>query len=95
MIKNLYSPDLESGWGIHLVQEVKLLAKKSDRQILDDAIRQLTDRGMLRYILSSFMITFFNDCGSFHLEFVYYYLFLFRNFLDYFYVTVFRVFCFS
>ncbi|CAO2829774.1 unnamed protein product [Amaranthus hypochondriacus] len=48
VIKNLYSPDLESGWGIHFVQEVKLLAKKSDRQILDDAILELTDRGMLR-----------------------------------------------
>lgn len=94
VIKNLYSPDLESGWGIHFVQEVKLLAKKSDRQILDDAILELTDRGMLRYILSSFMISFLNDCGSFHLEFVNYYLFLFRNFLDFFCVTVSRVFVF-
>lgn len=48
VIRNLYSPDLRNGWGIHIVQEVKLLAKKSDRQILDDAILELLNLGMLR-----------------------------------------------
>ncbi|XP_048502431.1 uncharacterized protein LOC104897527 isoform X2 [Beta vulgaris subsp. vulgaris] len=47
-IKNLYSPDLRFGWGIHIVQEIKLLAKKSERQIFDDAILQLINLGMLR-----------------------------------------------
>ncbi|CAH8355907.1 unnamed protein product [Eruca vesicaria subsp. sativa] len=30
--KNMYSPDLKSGWGIHIVQEEKLLAKKDGRE---------------------------------------------------------------
>lgn len=47
-IKNMYSPDLKNGWGIHVVQEVKLLAKKSDRQILDSAILELLNLGMQR-----------------------------------------------
>ncbi|KAL2903827.1 Pre-mRNA-splicing factor CLF1 [Bienertia sinuspersici] len=47
-IKNLYSPDLKCGWGIHVVQELKLLAPKSDRQIFDDAILELLNLGMLR-----------------------------------------------
>ncbi|XP_021845921.1 uncharacterized protein [Spinacia oleracea] len=48
VIKNLYTPDLQTGWGIHIVQELKLLALKSDRQILDDAILELLNLGMLR-----------------------------------------------
>ncbi|XP_047315109.1 uncharacterized protein LOC124919034, partial [Impatiens glandulifera] len=40
-IKHLYSPDLKFGWGIHVVQEVKLLAKKADRESLDAAIDEL------------------------------------------------------
>ncbi|XP_076909317.1 uncharacterized protein LOC143566523 [Bidens hawaiensis] len=47
-IKHMYSPDLRSGWGIHVVQEVKLLAKKSDRQSLDVAIDELVSLGMQR-----------------------------------------------
>ncbi|KAJ6842527.1 uncharacterized protein M6B38_301590 [Iris pallida] len=47
-IKNLYSPDLKAGWGIHVVQEVKLLAKKSDREVLDAAIQELVDLGLQR-----------------------------------------------
>ncbi|RVW84100.1 hypothetical protein CK203_040601 [Vitis vinifera] len=31
-IKHMYSPDLRSGWGIHVIQEVKLLARKEDRE---------------------------------------------------------------
>lgn len=49
-IKHMYSPDLKSGWGIHVVQELKLLAKKSDRQSLDLAIQELVNLGMQRYI---------------------------------------------
>ncbi|KAH7439732.1 hypothetical protein KP509_04G073900 [Ceratopteris richardii] len=40
-IKHLYSPDLASGWGVHVVQEVKLLARKSDREAMDTAIEEL------------------------------------------------------
>ncbi|XAR64370.1 hypothetical protein NMG60_11024678 [Bertholletia excelsa] len=47
-IKHLYSPDLKSGWGIHVVQEVKLLAKKGDRESLDLAIEELVQLGMQR-----------------------------------------------
>ncbi|KAH7436459.1 hypothetical protein KP509_05G021200 [Ceratopteris richardii] len=37
-IKHLYNPDLASGWGVHVVQEVKSLARKSDREAMDTAI---------------------------------------------------------
>ncbi|XP_068666500.1 uncharacterized protein [Aristolochia californica] len=47
-IKNMYSPNLKAGWGIHVVQEVKLLAKKEDRENLDGAIQELVDLGVLR-----------------------------------------------
>lgn len=47
-IKHMYSPDLKSGWGIHVVQEVKLLAKKEDRGALDSAINELLQLGMQR-----------------------------------------------
>ncbi|KAM7277206.1 hypothetical protein ACFE04_019072 [Oxalis oulophora] len=47
-IKHMYSPDLKSGWGIHVVQEVKLLSKKSDRVALDSAIDELVQLGMQR-----------------------------------------------
>ncbi|KAJ7957523.1 Gap junction beta-4 protein isoform 1 [Quillaja saponaria] len=47
-IRNMYSPDLRNGWGIHLVQEVKLLAKKEDRLALDSAIDELVLLGMQR-----------------------------------------------
>ncbi|XP_052187509.1 uncharacterized protein LOC127798178 [Diospyros lotus] len=47
-IKHMYSPDLKSGWGIHVVQEVKLLAKKADRKGLDSAIDELVNLGMQR-----------------------------------------------
>ncbi|CAL5421082.1 unnamed protein product [Camellia sinensis] len=47
-IKHMYSPDLKSGWGIHVVQEVKLLAKKEDREGLDSAIDELVNLGMQR-----------------------------------------------
>lgn len=40
-IRHLYSPDLKAGWGIHVVQEVKLLARKEDREALDRAIEEL------------------------------------------------------
>lgn len=54
-IRHLYSPDLKSGWGIHVVQEVKFLAKKEDRLALDGAIDELVQLGMQRY--HKFMIT--------------------------------------
>lgn len=47
-IKHMYSPDLKSGWGIHVVQELKLLAKKEDREALDSAISELVQLGMQR-----------------------------------------------
>ncbi|KAM3202731.1 hypothetical protein P3L10_030356 [Capsicum annuum] len=47
-IKHMYSPDLKSGWGIHVVQELKLLANKDDRQVLDSAITELVQLGMER-----------------------------------------------
>ncbi|MQL83008.1 hypothetical protein Taro_015487 [Colocasia esculenta] len=47
-IRHLYSPDLKMGWGIHVVQEVKLLARKADREALDSAIQELLDLGLQR-----------------------------------------------
>ncbi|CAD5177427.1 unnamed protein product [Musa acuminata subsp. malaccensis] len=47
-IRHLYSPDLKAGWGIHVVQEVKLLAKKADREGLDASIQELVDLGLQR-----------------------------------------------
>ncbi|KAJ8569601.1 hypothetical protein K7X08_006178 [Anisodus acutangulus] len=47
-IKHMYSPDLKSGWGIHVVQEFKLLALKDDRQALHSAISELVQLGMQR-----------------------------------------------
>ncbi|KAM0935947.1 hypothetical protein DsansV1_C27g0198201 [Dioscorea sansibarensis] len=49
-IRHLYSPDLKVGWGIHVVQEVKLLAKKADRLRLDAAIKDLVDLGLEREV---------------------------------------------
>ena len=48
-IRHMYSPDLKNGGGIHVVQEVKLLAKKEDRFALDSAIEELVHLGMQRY----------------------------------------------
>jgi hypothetical protein len=50
-IRHMYSPDLRFGWGIHVVQEVKLLAKKEDRFSLDSAIDELVHLGMQRYCM--------------------------------------------
>uniref|UniRef100_A0A7N0UWM6 Uncharacterized protein n=1 Tax=Kalanchoe fedtschenkoi TaxID=63787 RepID=A0A7N0UWM6_KALFE len=47
-IRHMYSPDLKSGWGIHVVQEIKLLAKKEDREALDSSIDELVQFGMQR-----------------------------------------------
>ncbi|KAJ7540195.1 hypothetical protein O6H91_10G004900 [Diphasiastrum complanatum] len=47
-IKHLYSPNLSAGWGVHVVQEVKLLAKKSDRDVMDAAINELVQVGVAR-----------------------------------------------
>ncbi|CAO2828964.1 unnamed protein product [Amaranthus hypochondriacus] len=59
VIKNLYSPDLDSGWGVHIVQEIKLLAKKSDRQIIDDVILYYANRGIIREIAAE---TIYKEC---------------------------------
>lgn len=48
VIRHMYSPDLRSGWGIHVVQEVKLLAKKEYRVALDSAVVELVQLGMRR-----------------------------------------------
>ncbi|GAB4828580.1 hypothetical protein Ancab_018240 [Ancistrocladus abbreviatus] len=47
-IRHMYALDLKSGWGIHLVQEVKSLAKKADRESLDSAINELVNLSMQR-----------------------------------------------
>ena len=47
-IKHMYSPDLESGWGVHDIQELKLLARKVDRDSLDSAIAELVGLGIPR-----------------------------------------------
>ncbi|KAL8121398.1 uncharacterized protein LOC141659063 [Apium graveolens] len=47
-IRHMYCPDLKCGWGIHVVQELKLLAKKQDRNDLDLAIDELLNLGMQR-----------------------------------------------
>uniref|UniRef100_A0A7N0TN60 OTU domain-containing protein n=1 Tax=Kalanchoe fedtschenkoi TaxID=63787 RepID=A0A7N0TN60_KALFE len=47
-IRHMYSPDLKSGWGIHVVQEIKLLAKKEDREALDSSVDELVQFGMQR-----------------------------------------------
>lgn len=49
-IRHLYAPDLEAGWGVHVVQEVKLLAAKADREALDALIDDLVQVGMQREI---------------------------------------------
>ncbi|KAK8952647.1 hypothetical protein KSP40_PGU012125 [Platanthera guangdongensis] len=47
-IRHLYSPDLQAGWGIHVIQEMKLLARKADREALDPLIQELVDLGLQR-----------------------------------------------
>ncbi|GLJ49324.1 hypothetical protein SUGI_1042610 [Cryptomeria japonica] len=47
-IKNLYSPRLDAGWGVHLVQEHKLLAPKRDRYGLNASIQQLLQLSFVR-----------------------------------------------
>jgi hypothetical protein len=59
-IKHMYSPDLKNGWGIHVVQEVKLLAKKEDRVALDSAIDELVLLGMQRYLFHCFFLLSFS-----------------------------------
>ncbi|KAJ0972559.1 hypothetical protein J5N97_020518 [Dioscorea zingiberensis] len=49
-IQHLYLPDLRAGWGVHVVQEVKLLAKKADRPVLDASIQELVDLGLQREV---------------------------------------------
>ncbi|CAM6124110.1 unnamed protein product [Calypogeia fissa] len=48
IIRHLYSPDLTTGWGVQVVQEVKILAKKTDREALDSAISELVALGVSR-----------------------------------------------
>ncbi|KAL6193398.1 hypothetical protein ACLB2K_034482 [Fragaria x ananassa] len=48
VIRHLYAPDLKAGWGIHVIQEVKVLAKKDERVSLDSAIDELLQLGMQR-----------------------------------------------
>lgn len=47
-IRNMYTPEVGSGWGVHVVQELKMLARKGDRVGLDSAIDELVQIGMLR-----------------------------------------------
>eukprot|EP00246_Nothoceros_aenigmaticus_P002033 TRINITY_DN1275_c0_g1_i1.p1 TRINITY_DN1275_c0_g1~~TRINITY_DN1275_c0_g1_i1.p1 ORF type:complete len:293 (+),score=39.12 TRINITY_DN1275_c0_g1_i1:106-879(+) len=48
MISHLYSPDLSAGWGVHVVQEIKLLAPRADREAIDSAIEELLLVGVSR-----------------------------------------------
>lgn len=48
-VRHLYAPDLKAGWGVHVVQEVKILAPKAERVALDAAIQELVDIGIQRY----------------------------------------------
>ncbi|XP_073300006.1 uncharacterized protein [Primulina huaijiensis] len=47
-IRHMYSPDLKSGWGVHVLQEVKFLARKQDRAGMDLAIDELVQTGTQR-----------------------------------------------
>lgn len=47
-IRHMYYPDLRCGWGVHVVQEVKVLARKVDREGLDKAVEELVGLGMQR-----------------------------------------------
>ncbi|KAJ3683258.1 hypothetical protein LUZ60_013485 [Juncus effusus] len=47
-IRNMYSPDLKAGWGVHVVQELKLLALKTEREVMDGAIGELMELGIQR-----------------------------------------------
>lgn len=47
-IRNLYRPDLELGWGVHFIQELKLLARKKDRENMDSSIDDLVRVGLTR-----------------------------------------------
>ena len=48
-VRHLYAPDLKAGWGVHVVQEIKVLAPKAQRDALDAAIQELVDLGIQRY----------------------------------------------
>ncbi|GKU92815.1 hypothetical protein SLEP1_g6490 [Rubroshorea leprosula] len=68
VIRHMYSPDLRSGWRVHVVQEVKLLAKKEDRVALDSAIDELVQLGMQRKMAAESIYKGrcipVNDCSS-------------------------------
>ncbi|CAL4977228.1 unnamed protein product [Urochloa decumbens] len=49
-VRHLYAPDLKAGWGVHVVQEIKVLAPKAQREALDAAIQELVDLGIQREI---------------------------------------------
>ncbi|CAO2185212.1 unnamed protein product [Urochloa humidicola] len=49
-VRHLYAPDLKAGWGVHVVQEIKVLAPKAQRDALDAAIQELVDLGIQREI---------------------------------------------
>ncbi|CAM6012119.1 unnamed protein product [Sphagnum balticum] len=48
MVSHLYSPDVTTGWGVHILQDVKLLARKTDREALDASIEELVQVGVSR-----------------------------------------------
>ncbi|XP_062206777.1 uncharacterized protein LOC133908667 [Phragmites australis] len=49
-VRHLYAPDLKAGWGVHVVQEIKVLAPKAQRDALETAIQELVDIGIQREI---------------------------------------------
>lgn len=49
-VRHLYAPDLKAGWGVHVVQEIKVLVPKAQRDALDAAIQELFDLGIQREI---------------------------------------------
>ncbi|GAB2240267.1 hypothetical protein Droror1_Dr00020785 [Drosera rotundifolia] len=50
VIRNMYLPDLRVGWGVHVVQEVKGLARKADLDGLDQEIEELVGLRMQRWV---------------------------------------------
>jgi len=74
-VRHLYAPDLKAGWGVHVVQEIKVLVPKAQRDALDAAIQELVDLGIQRYhdsricpcsllLLKSFLFDFLATLGS-------------------------------
>ncbi|XP_021312459.1 uncharacterized protein LOC8085056 isoform X1 [Sorghum bicolor] len=66
-VRHLYAPDLKAGWGVHVVQEIKVLVPKAQRDALDAAIQELVDLGIQSmYMLSIHKHGLMQSCGLWH-----------------------------